>query len=62
MKFKNAFYEVLIYPNQVPELSVMEVTEEGLVVGAAVTLNQLTTKLRELHNTLPGRGCQVIVM
>ncbi len=62
MKFKSAFYEVLLCPSHVPELSAMEVTGEGLVVGAAVTLNQLGTKLKELHSTLPGGCSQVVVM
>lgn len=54
-KFKGAFYDVLICPSHVPELSVVEVTEEGLAVGAAVSLTQLAAKLEELHNTLPGK-------
>lgn len=55
VKFKDSFYEVLICPSHVPELAVMEVVDEGLLVGAAVSLTQLSTKLQELIDTLPGR-------
>jgi len=53
VKFKDSFYEVLICPSHVPELAVMEVVDEGLLVGAAVSLTQLSTKLQELIDTLP---------
>ncbi len=55
VKFKNVFYEVLIFPAYVPELNGMSITEKGLVIGAAVTLAQLDEKLRELVKELPGR-------
>lgn len=55
MKFKNAFYEVLISSCHVSELNVLEVTDKGLVVGAAVTLTDLGNKLNDLVNTLPGK-------
>lgn len=55
MKFKDAFYEVLICPSAVPELNSMEVINTGLVVGGAVTLTELTEKLTELVSTLPGK-------
>lgn len=54
VKFKDSFYEVLICPSHIPELAVMEVVEGGLLVGAAVSLTQLSTKLQELIRTLPG--------
>ena len=53
MKFKGAFYSVLISPVLVPELNQMQLTEDGLVVGAAVTLTKLATKLKELQTLLP---------
>ena len=55
MKFKGAFYEVLISPSQVPELNQLQLTDEGLLVGAAVSITQLGHKLRELRETLPGQ-------
>ena len=53
VKFKGAFYSVLISPTHVPELNQLELTEDGLIVGAAVTLSKLTTKLKELLASLP---------
>ena len=55
MKFKGVFYSVLISPVLVPELNQMQLTEDGLVVGAAVTLTKLATKLKELQTLLPKR-------
>ena len=55
-KFKGAFYEVLICPSHVPELNRMEERGEGLLVGAAVSLAAMATKLREMVGRLPG-GC-----
>ena len=56
VKFRNAFYDVLIFPSQVPELNKLELTERGLQVGAAVTLTDLNAKLKELVESLPGKG------
>lgn len=53
MKFKGAFYSVLISPVLVLELNQMQLTADGLVVGAAVTLTKLATKLKELQTLLP---------
>ena len=53
MKFKGAFYSVLISPTLVPELNWLELTGDGLIVGAAVSLSKLTTKLKELLASLP---------
>ena len=58
MKFKGAFYSVLISPTLVPELNQMQLTEDGLVVGAAVTLRRLATKLKELRSLLPEQKTQ----
>ena len=54
MKLKGAFYDVLISASEVPELNSMELSDEGLVVGAAVSLNRLASKLKELQATPPG--------
>ena len=53
MKFKGASYSVLISPVLVPELNQMKLTEDGLIVGAAITLTKLATKLKELQTLLP---------
>lgn len=55
VKFKNAFYEVLIFPCYVPELNSLEVTERGVLVGGAVTLTELHSKLKELVQQFPGK-------
>ena len=54
VKFRNALYEVLIYPRFVPELLILEVTNKGLIVGGAVTLSELREKLQELITSMPG--------
>lgn len=55
VKFRNAFYEVLIFPSYVRELNCLEVTDQGLVVGGAVTLSLLHSKLGELVRMLPSK-------
>ena len=52
---KGCHYPVLIAPSLVPELCVLEVTDDGLLVGAATTLNDLRVKLTELISSLPGK-------
>ena len=52
-KFKGAFYSVIISPVLVPELNQMHLTDDGLIVGAAVTLTKLAAKLKELQTSLP---------
>ena len=59
MKFKGEFYSVLINPVRVPELNQMELKEDGLQVGAAVTLSKLTVKLKELLSLLPAHKTKV---
>ena len=54
VKLKNAFYEVLISPTHIPEMNRLEVTEEGLMVGGAVTLTRLGKKMKELTRSMPG--------
>ena len=54
IKLRNALYDVLIYPRDVPELNVLELTEKGLTVGGAVTLSELNKKLQKLVSSMPG--------
>lgn len=58
VKFRNAFYEVLIFPSYISELNILEVTNRGLTVGGTVTLTDLSSKLKELVNTLPSNAVQ----
>ena len=51
---KDAFYKVLICPSRVPEMSSLKVTDKGLEIGAAVTLTDLSKKLEEVINSMPG--------
>jgi len=44
----------LISAVTIPELCAAELREEGLWVGAAVSLSQLVTKLEECQGVLPG--------
>ena len=53
-KFKGAFYEVLLSVSGVPELGRVEEEEGGLLVGAAVTLNNLSRHLTSAVDRLPG--------
>ncbi|XP_064394958.1 xanthine dehydrogenase/oxidase-like isoform X3 [Halichondria panicea] len=53
VKFKGAFYDTLISCSQVPELNKMAITDEGLTVGASVTLTRLEEQLKHLVESLP---------
>ncbi|XP_017779111.1 PREDICTED: xanthine dehydrogenase-like [Nicrophorus vespilloides] len=52
-KFKHLTYPVLIQPSQITELEVLDITDEGLKVGAAVTLEALNECLKEQMKILP---------
>ena len=53
VKFKNFDYKVLVNPNQIPELTSIEVTENGLKVGSAVTLMDLQDSLQTQIDSKP---------
>ena len=48
MKFKKMAYPVMIQPNRVPELSRINITEEGIVAGASVTWSSLEDVIMSL--------------
>ncbi len=54
VKYKGAFYDTLISCSRVPELNKMTVTDEGLTVGASVTLSRLEKQLKHQVESLPG--------
>lgn len=54
VKFKNFLYPVLILPNQVPDLTDVQMTESGVRVGAAATLSTLQASLSQYITKLPG--------
>lgn len=55
VKFKGAFYQTYISCIVIPELNKMEVNEDGLLVGSAVSLTRLADKMKHLVKTLPGK-------
>ena len=58
-RLKGQFYPVMIAPDLVPELHLLELTDEGLLVGAAVTLTTLGSRLEQLTASLPHHKTQV---
>ncbi|VVC38233.1 Oxidoreductase, molybdopterin binding site,Aldehyde oxidase/xanthine dehydrogenase,FAD-binding [Cinara cedri] len=60
IKFKSCQYSVMIQPNKVSELNVVKVSAEGLIVGAAVTIDKLENQLKKLVDTMPDYKVQVI--
>ena len=53
MKFKKMSYPIMIQPNQITELTQLNVTDKGLLVGASVTLTQLEDKMKNLLENYP---------
>ena len=53
---KMAKPSVLIAVSFVNELQVLEITEKGLLVGAAVTIGRLEEKLMKIMEFLPGNN------
>ena len=53
VKFKNAHFTVLVSPAQIPEMNVLEETNDGLLIGAACTLSDIEVKLKEICDRLP---------
>ena len=59
VRLKGQFYPVMIAPDLVPEFHRLELTDEGLLVGAAVTLASLDSRLQQLMASLPRHKTQV---
>jgi hypothetical protein len=45
----------MIQPNKVSELNIIKKCVKGLIVGAAVTINQLENELKKLIDIIPGK-------
>ncbi|XP_050420003.1 xanthine dehydrogenase isoform X2 [Adelges cooleyi] len=60
VKFKNCQYPVMIQPTKIPELNVIQVSEKGLTVGAAVTIQKFETELSYLAMNMPDYKIQVV--
>ena len=58
MKFKKQSYPVMIQPNQISQLTQMKMTNEGLIVGAAVTLSALENQLEAIVAKYPKHATQ----
>lgn len=58
-RLKGQFYPVMIAPDMVPDLHILELTDGGLLVGAVVTLASLDSRLQQLTATLPRHKTQV---
>ena len=54
MAVRGREYHVFINPSRVPELTALEVTEQGLLVGAARPLSDVGRRMQELVDQLPG--------
>lgn len=54
MKFKNFLYPVLIHPNQINELTEVLDLENGVKIGAAVTLTDMHHEFQKRISELPG--------
>ncbi|KAF4528372.1 hypothetical protein B566_EDAN016934 [Ephemera danica] len=61
VKFKNCFYEVIIQPSQVRELTSVEITTSGVKLGAAVTLNDMEHTLRSQISTQPEHKTRIFL-
>ena len=59
VKFKGCEYPVYLQPGQVPELNSLTVGEEGVVVGAAVTLTRLEDLCDSLASSKPASQLRV---
>ncbi|CAH1407061.1 unnamed protein product [Nezara viridula] len=59
VKFKNSLYPFLIIVNMVPELSAMSVEEDGVKIGAAATLTDVETFLKEQIKLRESSVCKI---
>ena len=54
MRLKAMEYITFVNPTHVPELQVLQTCDEGIVVGAAVTINRLRSFIEKLEQELSG--------
>ncbi|XP_071486970.1 xanthine dehydrogenase/oxidase-like [Diadema antillarum] len=59
MKFGNRLYPTLVSISHVPELTSMEVKDDGVVIGSSVTLSRLEQFLKTIIHDLPGHRTRV---
>ncbi|XP_069743877.1 xanthine dehydrogenase/oxidase isoform X2 [Narcine bancroftii] len=59
MKFKNMLYPVILAPAHIPELTVTQSTDRGILFGAACTLTHIGNVLKKAVDELPGYRTEV---
>ncbi|KAF4014221.1 hypothetical protein G4228_005625 [Cervus hanglu yarkandensis] len=59
MKFKGIFHPVIISPDRIEELSIVNYTDNGLILGAAVSLAQVKDILANVTQKLPEEKTQM---
>ncbi|TRY88303.1 hypothetical protein DNTS_016695 [Danionella cerebrum] len=59
MKFKNLLYPVIVAPAYIPELNIIQHNQDGIQVGASVTLTVLGEELRSTVEKLPAHRTQI---
>ncbi|XP_050537664.1 xanthine dehydrogenase/oxidase isoform X2 [Daktulosphaira vitifoliae] len=60
VKFKNCQYPVMIQPIMIPELNIFNVSENGILVGAAVTIQKLENQLKFLVKHVSDYKMQIV--
>lgn len=53
VKFKHFHYPVLIMPNQIPEMNHIDIRDDGVEIGASVSLMDIDKTFSRLIETLP---------
>ena len=54
MKFKDISYPIIISPNEIPDLNIVKHTDEGIEIGACMSLTKLNRILSDAIEKLPG--------
>lgn len=55
MKFKNQLYPALVSVTQIPDLTQIKVTADGVVVGSSVSLTRMDEFFKGYINEHPGK-------
>lgn len=53
VKFKNFLYPSIIIPSQVEEMTAINLTDNGLMIGASTTLTEMETAMKSILNCVP---------
>ena len=61
IKFKNQLYPILISPGYITEMCSVELTDDGIVLGAAVTLTKLDQVMQQAIDTQTGILANVVL-